>query len=52
MLPFDVWDILVAEQPSSDEGILLFGLDHVLILKARIVNIGSSAPLGWIVCID
>jgi hypothetical protein len=29
---------------------LLFALDHILTLKVRIMTIGSSALLGWIVC--
>ena len=45
MIPLNACDILVAEQLSLKSGILLFGLDHALILKVRIMTMGSFGPL-------
>jgi hypothetical protein len=43
VLPLNVWDILVAEQLSSEEYIAI-GSVHTLILNMRIMNMGSSVP--------
>ncbi len=41
----DVWDILVAEQPSSEEWHIAIWSGSCLFLKMRIVTLGSPVPL-------
>ncbi len=38
-------NVLVAEQPSSKEWHIGLGLIHALILKGRIITMGSSSPV-------
>jgi hypothetical protein len=45
VLPPNVWDILVAEQPFLGRVAYCYSIKSSLILKVRIMTLGSSAPL-------
>jgi hypothetical protein len=45
VLPLDVWESWLMSSLPLKIGILLYGLNYALILKAKIMNMGSSGPL-------